>query len=80
MDMSYDIKSRLHRTFIDNVRARRLELGLTQTDVANRMKIAQSSYAQIESGRRTPTLEMIERVAKALKSEPLELLSTHALA
>lgn len=78
--MAYDIASRLHRTFINNMRARRIELELTQSEAAAKMKIAQSSYAQIESGRRTPTLEMIERVAKALKCDPLELLSADELA
>lgn len=78
--MPYEIKSPLHRAFIENVRARRLELELTQDEVARKMKISQSSYAEIEGGRRTPTLEAVERVAKALKTEALELLSANSLA
>ena len=77
--MAYDIKSRLHRYFIENVRARRVELGLTQAEVAAKMGISQSSYAEIESGRRTPTLEAVERVAKVMKSDPIELLSQQSL-
>jgi HTH-type transcriptional regulator/antitoxin HipB len=79
MSMAYDIKVRLHRHFIENVRARRLELGLTQTEVAAKMGISQSSYAEIESGRRTPTLEAVEKVAKAMKVDAIELLSEPSL-
>ncbi len=75
MSIPYDVDSPLHRAFIENVKARRLELDLTQEQVAKKLKIAQSSYAEIEGGRRTPTLESVEKVAKALKIEPLALLA-----
>lgn len=72
--MAYQIRCGLHRIFIANVKARREELDLTQAEVATKMNIAQGSYAQIESGRNTPTLEVVERVAKALNINYLQLL------
>jgi transcriptional regulator with XRE-family HTH domain len=78
--MAYEITLPLHRRFVENVKALREELGLTQAEAAAKMKISQSSYAQVESGRCSPTIEMIARVAKALKCDPLELLSQRELA
>jgi ribosome-binding protein aMBF1 (putative translation factor) len=39
--------------------------GLTQTELARRMGTTQSSIAAIESGARTPTVELLERLARA---------------
>lgn len=72
--MSYDISSELHRAFVENVRSRRLDLGLTQAEAAKKLRISQSTYAHLESGRNTPTLEVVEKVAKALQTNPLQLL------
>lgn len=78
--MSYEIKSPLHRAFITNVRDRRTTLGWTMQEAAKKLKIAYGSYAQIEHGRRTPTIEVVERVARILKIDPIELLTEKELA
>ena len=39
--------------------------GLTQTELARRMGTTQSSIAAIESGARTPTVELLDRLARA---------------
>lgn len=80
MNVAYQIDSRLHRTFLEKVKARRACLELTQAQVAEKMGVSQSAYAQIESGRNTPTLEIVERVAKALRVTPLQLLDVNELA
>lgn len=67
--MPREIDSRLHRTFLKRIKERRLELGLTQTDLASRLDTTQSAYADIEAGRRTPGLDLVERVAKALSTK-----------
>lgn len=64
--MGYEITSELHKAFLSQLRTHRQELGLTMTEVADRLGIAYGSYAQIEHGRRTPTLEVVERVIGAL--------------
>lgn len=57
---------KLHKAFCVNVKARRLQLGLTQKEVADKLGIATSQYTQIEGGRNVPTLTIVEKVADAL--------------
>lgn len=49
------------------MRERRLKLGLTQEQVAERAGITRSAYAKYESGRRGMNLIKAHKVAKALK-------------
>lgn len=72
--MSYPITSPLHRIFVENVRTRRISLGLKQIDVAKKLRVSQPAYAAIESGRRAPSIVQVEKVAKALATNPLQLL------
>ncbi len=58
----------VHDQFCANAKARRLELELTQQDVADRLGVTQAYVAEIEAGRHTPTLNLVERLAKALKT------------
>lgn len=78
--MAYEIHNPLHRAFVDNIRSRRLTLGLTQCEMASKLRITQGTYAAIEGGRRIPNLETIARVAKVLQVGPIELLSAEAVA
>lgn len=70
----------LHRVFCDNVRSQREQLGLTQVEMAKKMRITQAYYSNVESGRNPPNLETIERFARAFKIEPHELLLPQAAA
>lgn len=56
----------LHKAFCMNARIRRQQLDLTQLEVAEKLGMTQSAYAQIEMGRRVPSLEVVDRVAAAL--------------
>ena len=73
------ISSSLHRVFCDNVKARRRQLDLTQGAVADLLGISQPAYAEIESGRRVPSIDVVERVARALTIPPALLLTDTAL-
>jgi len=73
-------KSKLHRAFCENVKARRMQLGLTQQEVADAMGIAQPAYAMLESGKKEPRIKQIERVALALKINPALLIAGNELA
>lgn len=53
---------------------RRKELMLSQQDVADRCGIKRSAYREAESGNRNIGVETVEKVAKALEVEPIELL------
>ena len=46
--------------------AKRVELGLSQTEVAARMKTSQSAVARLESGQADLRLSTLERYAAAL--------------
>lgn len=61
--------------FSKNVRARRLELGLTQADVAERLNAHVPYVSDLEHGRKTPYLGNIAKIAEALETTPDALLS-----
>lgn len=53
------------RTFM---KQRRMELGLSQEAAARRAGISTSMWVQVESGTRTPSLEVARRIASVLRS------------
>lgn len=53
-------------SIIHKLKARRIELGITQQDVADKMGIAQQSVTRMERGGVSPSIDMIERYAEAV--------------
>ncbi|MEV4129686.1 helix-turn-helix transcriptional regulator [Nocardia sp. NPDC049707] len=49
------------------IRERRLELGLTQSQLAQRAGLHQPDVSRLESGGGTPTIGMLDRLAHALE-------------
>ncbi|MFA6518090.1 MAG: helix-turn-helix transcriptional regulator [Candidatus Shapirobacteria bacterium] len=45
----------------------RNELGLTQEDLAEKVGVSRVYIGYVEQGRNTPSLEILEKIAKALK-------------
>jgi len=58
------------------IRARREELGLTQTQVADRVAMSRASVTNIECGRQSLLLDQLYRFAEALETTPMTLLAT----
>lgn len=56
----------LSEVFRENIRIRRTELGLSTTEVAQRMGISQPGYTAYETGSRVPGIEVIEKISRAL--------------
>jgi transcriptional regulator with XRE-family HTH domain len=56
------------------VRERRLELGLTQQEVADRAKLNRAYISDVENGRRNVSLKTIKRIAEALEASISSLL------
>lgn len=54
------------RVLAEALVARRIKLGLSQTEVAARMKTSQSAVARLESGAADVRLSTLERYAAAL--------------
>ena len=58
----------------ENIKQLRIHKGLTQIDLATEIGIDDSSLRRIESGRTSPTLKTLYRIAIASKIEIKELL------
>jgi transcriptional regulator with XRE-family HTH domain len=58
-----------------NLKARRLELGLSQTALARAAGLTQASLSLIECGRHSPTLESLAALAVHLHTTPAALLT-----
>ncbi len=56
----------LNKVFGNNLRKRRKELRLTQTEVAEKLNISASFYANIERGNRFVSLDVLDRLSKVL--------------
>jgi transcriptional regulator with XRE-family HTH domain len=57
-----------------NLRAYRLERGLSQEEFADVVGVHRTYMGGLERGERNLTLRSLERIAERLKVEPLELL------
>ena len=68
--MAEDIKSKLGR----KIRETRVKEGYSQEELASRCGLHRTYISDIERGERNVSVENIEKIAKALKTEPDELL------
>jgi len=64
----------LRQQFGINVKRLRKEAGYSQEAFADIAGVARSYASDIERGARNPTLEVVERIAKALNIPPSRLL------
>jgi len=60
------------------VRAAREDLGMQRTVLAHRVGVAENTIYRIETGRRTPSVELLEKIARELRTEPADLLKEPA--
>jgi HTH-type transcriptional regulator/antitoxin HipB len=60
------------------VRARRLELGLSQTGLAERAGMTQSAVSRLEAGGTVPTIGVLERLAATLGADLVVTLTPKA--
>lgn len=57
------------------IQKKRKQLELTQEDVADKVGISRAYMGYIEQGRNAPSLEILEKIAKVLKSPISEFFS-----
>jgi transcriptional regulator with XRE-family HTH domain len=53
----------------------RSEAGMTQAELAEKANLSIDSISRIERGDRSPSFESLERIAAALKTDPVQLLN-----
>lgn len=69
------VKTELHQIFCENLKNVRARSGMTQLQVAELLGVTQPTYAEYESGRGSPSLDLVEKLAKAFKvDDPAKLL------
>lgn len=60
------------------VRERRIELGLSQIELASRARVTQSALSRLEAGGVIPTIPLLERISAALDADLIVQISPHA--
>lgn len=70
-------ESRLVHVFARNVRQRRLELGYSQEELAERAGVHRTYVGMLERSEKNVTIYNIERIAAALELPPAALLENH---
>ena len=68
------MEQKIKRLFGKRVRERRLALGLTQQELADRAGLHRSYIGEIELGRRNVTLKSVAKIAKVLQVDVASLL------
>ena len=70
----------LKKLLASNMKKQRRKLGISQAMLAERLDTSTHYIAMIELERKTPSLLMVERIAKALQIDPPELFSMRSIA
>jgi transcriptional regulator with XRE-family HTH domain len=65
---------RIYGAFVANVRERMDDLGLSQKDLAVKLRVSPSYVSQILSGHRRPGLDSLDEFATALEIDPADLI------
>jgi len=52
------------------IQKRRKEFGYTQEELAERINLSRTHMGHIEQGRKSPSIKVLEKIAKALKTSP----------
>jgi len=73
--VSIEKTSSLRHILALNMRERRYVLGLSQAKLAEHAGIATAYVAMIELERKFPSVEVLEKIARALEIDPPELFS-----
>ena len=60
------------------VRERRLELGLSQVELASRASMTQPALSRLEAGGVIPTIPLLERISATLNADLIVEIAPHA--
>ena len=65
----------MDKLFCENLKNARKESNLTQKQVANKLGVVESCYANWEQGRTEPSIEMLRKISTILKVSLEELIN-----
>ena len=65
----------LRKVLASNMKFYRKKLGISQAKLAEKANITDNYIALIETGKRFPSVTMLERIAEVLQKDTLELFS-----
>jgi len=65
----------LRKVLASNMKFYRKKLGITQAKLAEKADITENYIAMVETGKRFPSVNMLERIAKALQKDTVDLFS-----
>ena len=65
----------MDKIFCQNLKAARMEAGMTQRQVAEKLSVVESCYANWEQGRTEPNIAMIRRLCEVLDISADELIN-----
>jgi len=71
-----DPVAELQAVFIQNLKRERGRLGISQQVLAERAELSPGFIGEIESGRKFPSVDNVERLARALEVPPYRLYMT----
>ncbi len=66
--------AKLTKTICKRIKKYRHEAGLTQEDLAEKIGVSRVYVGYVEQGRNTPSLEVLEKIAKSFKVDVGDLL------
>lgn len=66
--------AKLTKTICKRIKKYRNERGLTQEDLAEKVGVSRVYIGYVEQGRNTPSLEILEKISKALKVRVSDIL------
>ena len=72
--LSSIMSNKFIRQFGENVRKARDDMGISQEELAHRANLHRTQISLIERGKRSPRLDTIEQLAKALEIQPAKLI------
>ena len=65
----------IRKVLASNMKYYRKMLGISQAKLAEKANITDNYIALVETGKRFPSVKMLEQIAKALEKDTLELFS-----
>lgn len=63
----------------ENMKSRRKNLGISQSELAEKINTAPNYISKIEAERQFPSVSMLEKIALALNCDTIDLFSTQIL-